>query len=126
RGQAMVSVIKFISILTVAYSFVTIYLANATLQVNFDFCCLCLVSYFNKPNFFTITILTLQFSLIFYFDKPWKFQVDVYGLCGVVNTMLHNCYMEIVKKESSDGGTMYLPKLPFKRYVPHFIVACNV
>ncbi|PNX82913.1 checkpoint serine/threonine-protein kinase bub1-like protein, partial [Trifolium pratense] len=49
-------------------------------------------------------------------DKPWKFQVDAYGLCGVVHTMLHNCYMEIVKKESSDGGSVYLPKLPFKRY----------
>ncbi|XP_045820362.1 mitotic checkpoint serine/threonine-protein kinase BUB1 isoform X4 [Trifolium pratense] len=48
-------------------------------------------------------------------DKPWKFQVDAYGLCGVVHTMLHNCYMEIVKKESSDGGSVYLPKLPFKR-----------
>ncbi|WJX50938.1 protein kinase, variant 2 [Trifolium repens] len=49
-------------------------------------------------------------------DKPWKFQVDAYGLCCVVHTMLHNCYMDIVKKESSDGGSVYLPRLPFKRY----------
>lgn len=49
-------------------------------------------------------------------DKPWKFQVDAYGLCAVVHVMLHNSYMEIVKKESSDGGFVYLPRLPFKRY----------
>ncbi|KAL2640698.1 hypothetical protein AAZX31_06G272000 [Glycine max] len=49
-------------------------------------------------------------------DKPWKFQVDAYGLCAVVHMMLHNCYMEVVKKEQSDGSYMYLPKLPFKRY----------
>ncbi|QHO05779.1 hypothetical protein HN51_064762 [Arachis hypogaea] len=49
-------------------------------------------------------------------DKPWKFQVDAYGLCVVVHMMLHNCYMEIAKEESSDGGYMYLPKQRFKRY----------
>ncbi|XP_061355572.1 mitotic checkpoint serine/threonine-protein kinase BUB1 [Gastrolobium bilobum] len=49
-------------------------------------------------------------------DKPWKFQVDAYGLCAVVHTMLHNKYMDIVKKESSDRGYEYLPRLPFKRY----------
>ncbi|RHN61781.1 putative protein kinase BUB family [Medicago truncatula] len=49
-------------------------------------------------------------------DRPWKFQADAYGLCGVVHTMLHNTYMETVKKESSDGGSVYLPRLPFKRY----------
>ncbi|KAL4320631.1 hypothetical protein AHAS_Ahas14G0029800 [Arachis hypogaea] len=48
-------------------------------------------------------------------DKPWKFQVDAYGLCVVVHMMLHNCYMEIAKEESSDGGYMYLPKQRFKR-----------
>ncbi|KAJ1387974.1 Serine/threonine-protein kinase, active site [Sesbania bispinosa] len=49
-------------------------------------------------------------------DKLWKFQVDAYGICAVVHMMLHNSYMEIVKKESSDGGYEYLPRLPFKRY----------
>ncbi|XP_028761683.1 mitotic checkpoint serine/threonine-protein kinase BUB1 [Neltuma alba] len=48
--------------------------------------------------------------------RTWKFQVDAYGLCAVVHLMLHNAYMEIVKKESSDGGHVYLPRLPFKRY----------
>ncbi|KAJ1389779.1 Serine/threonine-protein kinase, active site [Sesbania bispinosa] len=42
--------------------------------------------------------------------------VDAYGICAVVHMMLHNSYMEIVKKESSDGGYEYLPRLPFKRY----------
>lgn len=52
-------------------------------------------------------------------------QVDAYGLCVVVHMMLHNSYMEIVKKESSDGGYVYLPKLPFKRYVPQYLEVRN-
>ncbi|XP_057984374.1 mitotic checkpoint serine/threonine-protein kinase BUB1 isoform X3 [Hevea brasiliensis] len=48
--------------------------------------------------------------------KPWRFQVDSYGLCGVVHLMLHNSYMEIEKKATSDGGYIYRPKKPFKRY----------
>jgi len=45
-------------------------------------------------------------------------QVDAYGLCANVHVMLHGSYMEVVKKEQSDGGYVYLPKLPFKRYIP--------
>ncbi|XP_059663182.1 mitotic checkpoint serine/threonine-protein kinase BUB1 [Cornus florida] len=48
--------------------------------------------------------------------KPWKFQVDTYGLCVIVHLMLHNSYMEIQKKESPDGGYVYQPKTSFKRY----------
>ncbi|KAJ6733993.1 MITOTIC CHECKPOINT SERINE/THREONINE-PROTEIN KINASE BUB1 [Salix koriyanagi] len=48
--------------------------------------------------------------------KPWTFQVDTYGLCVVIHMMLHHSYMEIVKKGTSDGGYVYLPKAPFKRY----------
>ncbi|XP_050248338.1 mitotic checkpoint serine/threonine-protein kinase BUB1 isoform X2 [Quercus robur] len=49
-------------------------------------------------------------------NKPWTYQVDTYGLCAVVHLMLHNSYMKIEKKASSDGGYIYLPKSPFKRY----------
>ncbi|QCD87710.1 checkpoint serine/threonine-protein kinase [Vigna unguiculata] len=49
-------------------------------------------------------------------NKPWKFQANAYGLCANVHVMLHGSYMEVVKKEQSDGGYVYLPKLPFKRY----------
>ncbi|PON34834.1 Serine/threonine protein kinase [Parasponia andersonii] len=49
-------------------------------------------------------------------NKSWKFQVDTYGLCVIVHMMLHNCYMEIQEKPSPDGGYIYLPKSPFKRY----------
>ncbi|PON74852.1 Mitotic spindle checkpoint protein Bub1/Mad [Trema orientale] len=49
-------------------------------------------------------------------NKPWKFQVDTYGLCVIVHMMLHNSYMEIQEKPSPDGGYIYLPKSPFKRY----------
>ncbi|WJZ99203.1 hypothetical protein VitviT2T_017668 [Vitis vinifera] len=48
--------------------------------------------------------------------KPWKFQVDTYGLCVIVHMMLHNSYMAIEKKPSFDGGYIYQPKSPFKRY----------
>ncbi|KAJ4729775.1 mitotic checkpoint serine/threonine-protein kinase BUB1-like [Melia azedarach] len=48
--------------------------------------------------------------------KPWKFQVDTYGLCVIVHMMLHNSYMEVQKKELPDGGFIYLPKTSFKRY----------
>lgn len=49
-------------------------------------------------------------------NKQWRVQVDTYGLCVIVHMMLHNSYMEIEKKASSDGGYIYLPKSPFKRY----------
>uniref|UniRef100_A0A5B7CE93 Putative mitotic checkpoint serine/threonine-protein kinase BUB1 n=1 Tax=Davidia involucrata TaxID=16924 RepID=A0A5B7CE93_DAVIN len=49
-------------------------------------------------------------------NMPWTFQVDSYGLCVIVHMMLHNSYMEIEKKASSDGGYVYQPKSSFKRY----------
>ncbi|KAM7271709.1 hypothetical protein ACFE04_030923 [Oxalis oulophora] len=48
-------------------------------------------------------------------DKPWKFQVDRYGLCVIAHMMLHGSYMEIEKKASNDGY-VYQPKASFKRY----------
>ncbi|XP_050204461.1 mitotic checkpoint serine/threonine-protein kinase BUB1 isoform X2 [Mercurialis annua] len=49
-------------------------------------------------------------------DRHWKFQVDTYGLCVIAHMMLHNSYMEVEKKSTSDGGFVYLPKTPFRRY----------
>ncbi|KAB1209899.1 Mitotic checkpoint serine/threonine-protein kinase BUB1 [Morella rubra] len=49
-------------------------------------------------------------------NKPWTFQANTYGLCVIVHMMLHNSYMEIEKKSSSDGDCTYLPKSSFKRY----------
>ncbi|KAL1219378.1 Mitotic checkpoint serine/threonine-protein kinase BUB1 [Cardamine amara subsp. amara] len=49
-------------------------------------------------------------------NKPWKFQVDTYGLCVIVHMMLHNTYMEIGQKQSLDGGHINLPRTSFKRY----------
>ncbi|XP_037491800.1 mitotic checkpoint serine/threonine-protein kinase BUB1 isoform X2 [Jatropha curcas] len=48
--------------------------------------------------------------------KQWRFQVDTYGLCVIVHLMLHNSYLEIEKKATSDGSCVYLPKTPLKRY----------
>ncbi|XP_075497955.1 mitotic checkpoint serine/threonine-protein kinase BUB1 isoform X2 [Primulina tabacum] len=49
-------------------------------------------------------------------NKPWNFQVDLYGMCVVVHLMLHNTYMEIEKRYSSDGNCFYQPKSHYKRY----------
>lgn len=49
-------------------------------------------------------------------DKPWKFQVDTYGLCVIVHMMLHGSYMEIEKQASPNGGYFYFPKSSLKRY----------
>ncbi|KAA8524346.1 hypothetical protein F0562_010769 [Nyssa sinensis] len=49
-------------------------------------------------------------------NVPWTFQVDTYDLCVIVHLMLHNSYMEIEKKASSDGGYVYQPKSSLKRY----------
>ncbi|KAK4484467.1 hypothetical protein RD792_007050 [Penstemon davidsonii] len=49
-------------------------------------------------------------------NKPWTFQVDFYGLCVIIHLMLHNSYMEIDKKTSSDGSYFYQPKSHYKRY----------
>lgn len=65
-------------------------------------------------------------SLFTAFEFPFFItckQVDAYGLCGIVHVMLHGSYMEVVKKEKSDGGYVYLPRLPFKRYFPFVMYA---
>ncbi|KAG8386863.1 hypothetical protein BUALT_Bualt03G0193200 [Buddleja alternifolia] len=49
-------------------------------------------------------------------NKPWTFQVDLYGLCVIVHMMLHNSYMEIEKRSSPDGSYLYQPKSHYKRY----------
>ncbi|XP_010526508.1 PREDICTED: mitotic checkpoint serine/threonine-protein kinase BUB1 [Tarenaya hassleriana] len=49
-------------------------------------------------------------------NKPWKFQVDTYGLCVIVHMMLHNKYMEVEKRPSPKGGHVNLPSATFRRY----------
>lgn len=48
--------------------------------------------------------------------RPWTYQIDTYGLCCIVHTMLHGSYMEI--EVDMDDGTVpkFRPKAPFKRY----------
>ncbi|KAL5730430.1 non-specific serine/threonine protein kinase [Ranunculus cassubicifolius] len=49
--------------------------------------------------------------------RPWKFQVDTYGLCGIVHMMLHGSFMTVEKVSSSEGKYLYQPnKAPLKRY----------
>ncbi|KAL5978669.1 protein kinase [Asimina triloba] len=48
-------------------------------------------------------------------NRPWKFQVDTYGLCVIVHMMLHGTYMTIDKKVAQDGSYLYEPKSPLKR-----------
>ncbi|KAI3904008.1 hypothetical protein MKW92_018246 [Papaver armeniacum] len=49
-------------------------------------------------------------------NRPWTFQVDLYGLCVNVHLMLFGKYMAIDKKVSKDGSYLYQPKSAFKRY----------
>ncbi|XP_010272398.1 PREDICTED: mitotic checkpoint serine/threonine-protein kinase BUB1 [Nelumbo nucifera] len=49
-------------------------------------------------------------------NRPWKFQVDTYGLCVIVHMMLHGTYMAIEKKVSPDGTYLYQPKSSLRRY----------
>ncbi|KAL7000420.1 non-specific serine,threonine protein kinase [Sarracenia purpurea var. burkii] len=64
---------------------------------------------FGSPNDYFMIFYTLTLLLT---DS----QVDTYGLCVIAHMMLHNSYMEIEKKKSSDGGYFYRPKSTLKRY----------
>ncbi|BBN17333.1 checkpoint serine/threonine-protein kinase [Marchantia polymorpha subsp. ruderalis] len=48
--------------------------------------------------------------------RPWTFQVDTFGLCGVVHCLLHQSYMQVEKVKTADGQCLYRPKAAFKRY----------
>ncbi|KAJ8627795.1 hypothetical protein MRB53_021102 [Persea americana] len=49
-------------------------------------------------------------------NRPWTYQVDIYGLCVTVHLMLHGSYLSIKKKESPDGHCLYQPDSSLKRY----------
>ncbi|KAL6582868.1 protein kinase [Orobanche minor] len=73
------------------------------------------LSLFSKDTKFKGDCITSGFRCIeMQEDKPWTFQVDMYGLCVVVHMMLHNLYMEIEKRASSDGSFFYQPKSHLK------------
>jgi len=46
-------------------------------------------------------------------DRPWTYQADLFGLCGVVHCLLHGDFLEVVKDPRTKE---YMPKQPFKRY----------
>ena len=46
---------------------------------------------------------------------PWTYQIDTYGLCGVIHCLLHGTYME-VSEQNVGGSNRFRPKLPFRRY----------
>ncbi|CAM6101555.1 unnamed protein product [Calypogeia fissa] len=48
--------------------------------------------------------------------RPWSFQVDTFGLCGVVHCLLHGNYMQIEKAQTAAGQTIYRPKSSYRRY----------
>ncbi|KAL2610840.1 hypothetical protein R1flu_022532 [Riccia fluitans] len=49
-------------------------------------------------------------------NLPWKFQVDTFGLCGVVHCLLFGSYMQIEKVKNGEGRTLYRPRTTFKRW----------
>jgi len=55
--------------------------------------------------------------------RPWKYQVDTFGLCSCVHFMLFGTFMELLavtdkenSSSSSDRPKFYMPKNAFKRY----------
>ncbi len=49
--------------------------------------------------------------------RPWTYQADLYGICGVVHTMLFNKYMEVEQRTNPTTGTStWTIKEKFKRY----------
>ncbi|KAH3732405.1 mitotic checkpoint serine/threonine-protein kinase BUB1 [Pelomyxa schiedti] len=48
--------------------------------------------------------------------KPWDYQPDLYGLCATVHCMLQGDYMKLQEEKTDDGRTIWMPKLPLRRY----------
>eukprot|EP00026_Physarum_polycephalum_P000613 Phypoly_transcript_00614.p1 GENE.Phypoly_transcript_00614~~Phypoly_transcript_00614.p1 ORF type:complete len:1365 (+),score=324.67 Phypoly_transcript_00614:110-4204(+) len=46
---------------------------------------------------------------------PWTYQIDTYGLCGIIHCLLHGTYME-VSEQNVAGSNLFRPNLPFRRY----------
>eukprot|EP00742_Colponemidia_sp_Colp-10_P012674 GILJ01014261.1.p1 GENE.GILJ01014261.1~~GILJ01014261.1.p1 ORF type:complete len:452 (-),score=99.03 GILJ01014261.1:124-1383(-) len=47
-------------------------------------------------------------------NRPWKYQIDTFGLCGTVHCMLFGSYMEV--QPITDVNGPWKIKLPLKRY----------
>eukprot|EP01134_Creolimax_fragrantissima_P004185 CFRG4185T1 len=45
-------------------------------------------------------------------NRPWRYQVDTYGILGIIHCMFHNQYMDVVR--GRDG--LFKPRQPFKRW----------
>lgn len=46
-------------------------------------------------------------------NKPWTYQIDLFGICSVAYCLLHGEYMNIIKDERTQK---WKPQNPFKRY----------
>jgi len=46
-------------------------------------------------------------------EKPWTYQVDIFGICAVVHCLLHGNYMEVIQDPKTNR---WKDKEPFKRY----------
>ncbi|KAH8288986.1 hypothetical protein KR054_003667 [Drosophila jambulina] len=47
-------------------------------------------------------------------NRPWTYQLDLFGLVGVMHVLLFGSYMEVVKRSASG---VWMPKTAFPRYV---------
>ncbi|XP_020815379.1 uncharacterized protein LOC110189588 [Drosophila serrata] len=47
-------------------------------------------------------------------NRPWTYQLDLFGLVGVMHVLLFGTYMEVVKRSPSG---VWMPKTAFPRYV---------
>jgi len=46
-------------------------------------------------------------------NRPWTYQIDIFGICAVVHCLLHDSYMDIVQDPKTER---WRAKEPFKRY----------
>lgn len=45
--------------------------------------------------------------------RPWTYQADLFGICGVVHCLLHGTFLEVTKDPRTKDA---MPRTPFKRY----------
>ncbi len=45
--------------------------------------------------------------------RPWTYQADLFGICGVVHCLLHGNFIDVIRDPRTKD---LMPKMPFKRY----------
>lgn len=77
-----------------------------------DFGCAIDLDWYGEDEAFTYVVKTDNFTCCEMLEgKPWKFQIDLFGIAGTVFVMLFGKYMEVEKRHNE-----WKPKTKFPRY----------